>query len=110
VALPVYEAILAAFQLSAQNYTLTQPRYDLRKLQAHALLERDGRRYACRRTDKGIRVALMFILFRQRIGSPLANRLFNREPAPAQKALSQIEAAYHKLDASVHCLIDLLAA
>ena len=52
----------------------------------------------------------MFILFHQRICGPLANSLFNREPAPEQKPLSKIEAAYQKVDASVHRLIDLLAA
>jgi hypothetical protein len=38
-----------------KHYTLTQLRYDLRKLKAHALLERDGHHYAYRLTDKGIR-------------------------------------------------------
>src|ERR1700730_17892485 len=49
---PAHEALLAAFQLSAQNYAVTRLRYDLRKLQARALLERDSHRYAYRRTDK----------------------------------------------------------
>jgi len=35
----------------------------LRKLKAHALLERDGHRYSYRLTEKIIRVALMFVLF-----------------------------------------------
>ena len=46
----IHEAILSSFQLSVANYTLTQLRYDLRKLKAHGLLERDGQRYAYRRS------------------------------------------------------------
>jgi hypothetical protein len=67
----IHQAILSTFQLSPENYTLTQLRYDLRKLKAHGLIQRDGQRYAYRLTDKGIRVALMFILFHQRICGPL---------------------------------------
>ena len=56
-------AILAAFGLTPSTYTLTQLRYDLRKMRAHGLLERDGARYAYRLTDKGRKVALLFVLF-----------------------------------------------
>ena len=39
----IQEAILAAFGLSPQAYTLTQLRYDLRKMKGHGLLERVGK-------------------------------------------------------------------
>jgi hypothetical protein len=42
----IHQTILTAFQLSANSYRLNQLRYDLRKLKGHALLERDGFRYA----------------------------------------------------------------
>lgn len=38
--------LLSTFQLTPENYTLTQLRYHLRKLKAHALLQRDGHRDA----------------------------------------------------------------
>ena len=38
----IHQAILSSFSLAPANYTLTQLRYDLRKLKAHGLLERDG--------------------------------------------------------------------
>ena len=41
----VHQAILATFGLSATSYTLTQLRYDMRKMKAHGLLERIGRGY-----------------------------------------------------------------
>ena len=39
----IHQAILTTFGLSAATYTLTQLRYDLRKLKAHGLLDRIGR-------------------------------------------------------------------
>jgi len=106
----IHQAILATFHLASHNYTLTQLRYDLRKMKAHGLLERDGRRYAYRLTDKGTCVALLFVLFHKRVCGPLANSLFHRRPAPTAKPLSKIEAAYYKADRSIDQVIQLLAA
>ncbi len=106
----IHQAILSAFQLTPENYTLTQLRYDLRKLKAHTLLERDGSRYAYRLTEKGIRVALMFTLFHQRVCGPLANSLFHRQPTQLHTPTSKFQAAYEKADASIQQVIDLLAA
>ncbi len=71
----IHQAILCSFSLTPASYTLTQLRYDLRKLKAHGLMEREGRRYAYRLTDKGTRAALLFVLFHQRVCGPLANSL-----------------------------------
>ena len=49
---PIHEAILSAFGLSPQAYSLTQLRYDLRKMKAHGLGERPGRPYCYRLTPK----------------------------------------------------------
>jgi hypothetical protein len=105
-----HQALLSTFQLSPETYPLTQLRYDLRKLKAHALLARDGSRYAYQLTEKGIRVALMFILFHQRICGPLANTLFHRRPTQLHTPATQLQLAYQKADASIQQIIDLLAA
>jgi hypothetical protein len=63
------------------SYSLSQLRYDLRKLKAHGLIERDGKRYAYRLTDKGTRAALLFVLFHQRVCGPMANSFFRHRPA-----------------------------
>src|SRR6266852_3699848 len=60
-------ALLTTFGLSASAYTLTQLRYDLRKMKAHGLLERIGRSYRYRLSDKGTKAALMFVLFHKRV-------------------------------------------
>jgi hypothetical protein len=106
----IHEAILSGFSLTSDRYSLTQLRYDLRKMKAHGLLERDGRRYAYRLTDKGTRTALLFVLFHQRVCGPLANSLFHHRPTQTRPPISKIEAAYRKADRSLDQIIKLLAA
>jgi hypothetical protein len=106
----IHEALRAAFGLSLEAYTLTQLRYDLRKMKGHGLRERDGKRYCYRLTEKGKRVAAMFVLFHQRICGPLANSLFHHRPAAVSKPPAKIEVAYHKADAAIQKLVDLIAA
>ena len=85
-------------------------RYDLRKMKAHGLLERDGKRYACRLSDKGTRVALMFVLFHKQLCGPLANSLFHHLPDAASSPKSKLETAFHKADDSIRNIIQLLEA
>ena len=106
----IHQAILTTFGLSASGYTLTQLRYDLRKMKAHGLLERIGRAYCYRLTDKGTKAALMFILFHKRVCGPLANSLFHHRPDKALQPASKVEAAYHKADHAIQQVRDLLAA
>jgi hypothetical protein len=106
----IHGAVLAAFGLTPDRYSLTQLRYDLRKLKAHGLLERLGHSYAYRLTDNGIRVGALFILFHKRICGPLANSLFHHRPVDRSAEPAKIERAYHQADTAVQRLIDLLAA
>ena len=105
----IHQAILSAFGLKPDTYTLTQLRYDLRKLRAHGLLERDGKRYCYRLTDKGAKVALTFVLFHKRVCGPVARSLFERKPNAQYKPNSKIEAAYYKADAAIQNILDQLA-
>ncbi len=106
----IHEAVLTTFQLPASAYGLNQLRYDLRKLKGHGLLERDGRRYAYQLTAKGVQVALLFLFFHKRLCGPLANSRFHHQPDPAHRPNSKLEAAYHKADAAIQNMVDLLAA
>jgi hypothetical protein len=95
----IHQAILTTFGLDAGTYTLTQLRYDLCKMKAHGLLERIGRSYRYRLSDKGVKAALMFILFHKRVCGPLANSLFHHRSDEALKPpTSKVETAYHKAD------------
>jgi hypothetical protein len=76
----IHEAIFTNFPIGADRYGLNQLRYDLRKLKAHGLLACDAKRYAYRLTEKGTKVALLFILFYKQLCGPLANSLFHRQP------------------------------
>jgi hypothetical protein len=63
------------------------------------------------KTDKikGKRVAAMFVLFHQRICGPLAHSLFHHRPQETAKPPARIEAAYHRADAAIQKLVDLVA-
>lgn len=106
----LYEAVLTTFHLPPKQYALPQLRYDLRKLKAHGLVERDGRRYAYRLTEKGVQVALLFLFFHKQLCGPLANSRFHHKPDVKSRPDSPIEAAYHKADAAIQRIVDLLAA
>ena len=106
----IHEAILTTFHIGAERYGLNQLRYDLRKLKAHGLLARDGKRYAYRLTDKGTKVALLFILFHKQLCGPLAYSLFHHQPALAPRPNSKLETAFHKADHSIQNIIQLLEA
>jgi hypothetical protein len=106
----IYTAILQAFALTLETYSVTQLRYDLRKLKAHGLLQRDERSYRYRLTDHGTKVAAMFVLFHKHVCGPLANTLFHHRPSTTSTPPANIEAAYHEADDAIQHLIDLVAA
>ena len=106
----IHAAVLTTFQLSATRYGLNQLRYDLRKMKAHGLIERDGKRYAYRLTGKGTKVALTFVLFHQRLCGPLANSLFHHKPNSHHRPNSKLETAYCQADQSIRNIIQLLEA
>jgi hypothetical protein len=107
----IHQAILKAFSLQPASYSLTQLRYDVRKMKAHGLVERDGKRYVYRLTEKGNKVALMFVLFHKRVVGPLANNLFSDHPPTLDfPPPTRIEKAYRRANKSIQQIIDLLAA
>lgn len=104
----LHKKIVAAYALS--HYTVNQLRYDLRKMKAHGLVERNGKHYSYQLTDKGMRVAAMFVLFHKRVCGPLANSLFHHRPHNIHVINSKLEKAYHKADDSIDKIVELLAA
>ena len=106
----IHQAVLKAYDLSLSSYGLNQLRYDLRKMKAHGLLQRDGQRYVYRLTPKGNQVALLFVLFHKRLCGPLAHSLFHHRPNPNHAPQSKLEAAYHKADTAIGEIVQLLAA
>jgi hypothetical protein len=106
----IHQAVLTTFAAAPSHYGLNQLRYDLRKLRAHGLLQRDGRRYAYRLTDKGVKVAVLFVLFHQRLCGPLAHSLLHHQPDRMLTLNSKLETAFHKADTAIHRIVKLLEA
>ena len=63
-------------------------------MKALGLIEWDGKRYACRLTGKGTKVALTFVLF-------------YHQPNSGARPNSKLEAAHHNAGASIRNLIQL---
>ncbi len=74
------------------------------------MVERLERSYCYRLTQKGVRVAVMFLLFHKRVCGPLADSLFARKSRSLSPLPSKIGAAYRKADASIQHLVEVLAA
>jgi hypothetical protein len=79
-------------------------------MKAHGLVERDGKHYSYRLTEKGVKVAAMFVLFHKRVCGPLANSLFHHRPDKSHLIDSTLEKAYHRADDSIETIVALLAA
>ncbi len=80
-------------------------------MRAHELLERDGKHYAYCLTDRAVKVAILFVLFHQRLCNPLANCFpFSCRPDANHQPKSSIEAAVHRADVSIHSVIHMLQA
>jgi hypothetical protein len=106
----LHQTLLKRFALSSRTYTLIQLRYDLRKMKAHGLIQRETQHYCYRLTEKGINVSLLFLLFHKRVCGPLANSLFHYQPALIKQPKTKIEAAYQAADQAVQHVVELLAA
>ncbi|HWR98399.1 MAG TPA: hypothetical protein VN317_08245 [Candidatus Methanoperedens sp.] len=106
----IHKAVLDTFRFPETRYRLNQLRYDLRKMKAHGLLERGGSRYAYRLTTRGTQVSLLFLLFHKRLCGPLANSCFHHRPDSAHRPNSKLEDEYHKADAVIEQIVDLLRA
>jgi hypothetical protein len=104
----IHEAVLNNYGIPISQYSLNQLRYDLRKLKAHGLLERQKRSYAYCLTAKGVRVALLFLLIHKCLFGPLANSLFRHSPNKSQAPESPLEIAYHNADTTIQKIIDIL--
>jgi len=102
--------LLDTFELKAHQYSPNALGYDLRKLRAHALIERLPHTHRYRLTAKGQKVALLMTLLRKRLYGPLAASAFVHKPAAEPPPPTPIEKAYRKADRAFQDIIDLMAA
>ena len=74
-------------------------------------MEREAGRYAYRLTNKGQRVAILFLLFHQRLCGPLAGSHFQHRPNERHRPpASKLEQAYYKADRAIDDVVSLLRA
>ena len=106
----IHEILLARFRISEQIYGLNQLRYDLRKMRFHGLIARSGHRYTYALTEKGIRIALLFTLFHQRLFGSLAHSQFVKRPTDTSNSGGKLELAYRRADAAIDQVVELLHA
>ena len=106
----IYIRVLGTSRLSQSQYSISQLRYDLRKLKAHGIIERINGSYGYRLTDYGRKVCLTFIIFSERIFGPIANGLFHFRPNPDHLPSSKIESQYLKINIEIDHLFELLSA
>jgi hypothetical protein len=106
----LYPFVLAALQMSADQYSLASLRYDLSKLRAKALVEKlpKSRRY--RLCPQGYSICLVFLKLFERIYSPLAAGLLQPYRADAKlqhHKRTQLDRLYQRI---VDDLDELLGA
>jgi hypothetical protein len=107
----IHAEVLERFNLNAGLYDIGSLRYDLRKLKGHGLIEREPGRYAWRLSGKGQRVAILFLLFHQRLCGPLAGSQFHHQPEQSHRPKqSKLEQAYYKADHAIDEIVSLLRA
>jgi hypothetical protein len=104
----IHQVLLGRFRISEQIYGLNQLRYDLRKMRFHGLIARSGHRYTYALTEKGIRIALLFTLFHQRLFGPLAHSQFVKRPTDTLNSGGKLELAYRRADAAIDQVVELL--
>ena len=106
----ILQAVRDAYNLKPKDYTLTQLRYDLRKLRLHGFIERVPNSYAYRFTSKGTKLSILLVQLRKRIYGPLAFGLFRTRPNPEFIPDSRFEKAYLKVENAMDETIALMAA
>ena len=107
----IHAGILERFSLNTRLYDIGSLRYDLRKLKGHGLIEREPGRDAWRLNGKGQRVAILFLLFHQRLCGPLAGSQFHHQPEQSHRPKqSKLEQACYKADHAIDEIVSLLRA
>jgi hypothetical protein len=105
----LYPHVLAALQMSADQYSLASLRYDLSKLRAKALVEKlpQSRRY--RLCPQGYCISLVFLKLFERIYAPLAAGLLQPYRADSKLKVhkrTQLDRLYQKVLDDLEELVD----
>ena len=105
----IREKIMDSFEIAETDYSRNQVVYDIRKLRAHALVEKLHRCNRYRLTAYGVKIALAFTLMRKHFYGPLHYSLFESQPDQSIAIGSRLERLYRRLDTDLNEIQDYLS-
>jgi DNA-binding transcriptional ArsR family regulator len=97
----VHTRVVARHQLPADDYRLSQLRYDLSKLRAKGLVERIGNTRRYRLTPTGLKLGVLLVKLCTRLLGPLVSMIDRPIPHPAARRSNFVDAAYREVDAAL---------
>src|SRR6266851_8642191 len=97
----LHTRVVARHRLAADDYRLSQLRYDLSKLRAKGLVERIGksRRYCL--TPIGLKLGVLLVKLRLRLLGPLASLIQQPNTNASPRHLNSVDAAYREVDTAL---------
>ena len=97
----LHTRVVARHRLAADEYRLSQLRYDLSKLRAKGLVERIGksRRYCL--TPIGLKLGVLLVKLRTRLLGPLASLIQQPHTNAPARHLNSVDAAYREVDTAL---------
>lgn len=104
----LHSRLLARHRLTESTYSLSQLRYDLRKLRAHNLAQRVGNTRRYRLTIDGVRTGALLVKLRHRLLGPILAEPVTPKAARSNNP-STVEAALRNIDRALDQLCDSLA-
>jgi hypothetical protein len=106
----LWQTILERHGLTPADYTLTQFRYDLRKLRVHGLIVRVEGRQCYTLSPQGARAMTLLTMLRRRVIEPLGGCVVEAHGRAQTRSASKLEKAYGKVAKGLDEVIELLAA
>jgi len=97
----LHTRVVARHQLPADDYRLSQLRYDLSKLRAKGLVERIGKTRRYRLTPTGLKLGVLLVKLRTRLLGPLISIIAHPTQHPSTRRPNSVDAAYRELDAAL---------
>lgn len=97
----LHTRILARHRLNADEYRLSQLRYDVAKLRAKGLVQRLGRTRRYRVTPSGARIGVLLVKLRLRLLGPLA--MLATHPSQQQPVHhhDSVDTAFHEVNVAL---------
>jgi len=97
----LHTRVVARHHLAADEYRLSQLRYDLSKLRAKGLVERIGktRRYCL--TPIGLKLGVLLVKLRMRLLGPLTSLIQQPNTNASPRHLNSVDAAYREVDTAL---------